>query len=129
MRAALLDTHAFLWFLFDDPRLSDRAAELIEEPEPQNLLSAVSLWEIAIKHQLGKLTLGMPYEFFVERYVRGAAIEVIGVDLPHLLAYESLPLQHRDPFDRMLVAQAVTLGVSLITADAAFEAYEIDTVW
>ena len=129
MKSVLVDTHALLWFLFQDQRISDRAVEVIEGAEWTTLLSVVGLWEIAIKHQLGKLVLGMSYEVFLQRFVRDASIEVVGIELEHLRQYESLPLRHRDPFDRMLIAQAKTLGVPLLTADPAFAAYGTQTIW
>jgi len=125
----LLDTHALLWFLFDDPRLSARAVEVIEDGEVAKLLSVASLWEITIKTQLGELDLGMPIEAFLADFVRGRVLDVLPIELPHLLTYHALALHHRDPFDRLLVAQASTLDVPLVTSDSAFDAYDIVTIW
>lgn len=129
MTRVLLDTHALLWFLFDDARLSARAVEIIEDARVEKVLSVASLWEITIKVQLGKLELGMPLDTFFADFVRGRELSLLPIDLPHLLAYGALPLHHRDPFDRLLVAQAVTLGVPLVTSDYAFARYEIETLW
>ena len=129
MKAILLDTHAFLWFLFDDSRLSEHVAALIEDTQVEKWLSKASLWEIAIKHQIGKLSLGMDLESFFEQHVEKVELRLLDMELVHLLAYGNLPLHHRDPFDRMLVAQASTLGIPLVTVDAAFAAYNIETVW
>lgn len=129
MRRLLLDTHAFLWFLFDDPRLAEPAAVLLGHTDTDKVLSVVSLWEVVIKVQIGKLSLGMPVETFLDRHVRGVDIELIGIELLHLEAYARLPLLHRDPFDRLLIAQAQTLGVSIVTGDAAIAQYAVDTVW
>lgn len=129
MSRILLDTHALLWFLFDDPRLSQHAAALIEDEQTDKLLSIVSLWELTIKSQLGKLSLGMPLDAFLDEFVQRSSLEIVPIELPHLLAYAALPLLHRDPFDRLLIAQAQALGVPLVTADQAFSPYPIETVW
>ncbi len=129
MSRFLLDTHAFLWFLFDDPRLSQRAADLLGNPDVDKALSIVSVWEIVIKVQIGKLNLGMQVEAFLNVHVRGVELELVEIELPHLVAYSRLPLRHRDPFDRLLVAQAQTLDIPIVTADAAFSRYSVETVW
>ncbi len=126
---ALLDTHALLWFLFDDARLSERACEVIEDPKTEKLLSVASLWEIVIKMQLDKLHLGMSPETFFADFIRGRLLALIPIELPHLLAYHALPLVHRDPFDRLLIAQAQVLGVPIVTADGAFSGYDVETIW
>lgn len=124
---ALLDTHAFLWFVFDDPRLSARAAARIEAGDLA--LSMASLWEIAIKTQLGKLTLGMELGVFIKTHVEAVELDIVPLELPHVLAYGALPLHHRDPFDRLLVAQARVLGTPIVTSDASFAAYDVQTIW
>jgi PIN domain nuclease of toxin-antitoxin system len=129
VKRVLLDTHAFLWFVFDDPRLSTKAARAIEADGTQLLLSIASLWEIAIKLQLGKLSLGMDIEEFFERFVHRADLQVLDVGIDHLRAYSRLPLHHRDPFDRLLVAQATVLGVPIVTSDEAFRRYTVTTLW
>jgi len=127
--AILLDTHALLWFLFDDLRLSPRAAAAIEERAMTKLVSVVSLWEIVIKCQLGKLSLGMPTDEFFERHVTERELGVVDIELAHLLAYEGLPLHHRDPFDRLIIAQAKELEAPVVTADPSFAAYAVQTLW
>lgn len=129
MKRVLLDTHALLWFLFDDPRLGSRASAVIEDPAVDKLLSVASLWELTIKVQLGKLELGMSLEAFFEDFVRGRLLEVLPIELSHLLAYGALPLRHRDPFDRLLVAQAHVLRLPIVTVDRSFAAYEVRTIW
>jgi PIN domain nuclease of toxin-antitoxin system len=127
--AVLLDTHALLWFVFDDPRLSSIAEATIADPRVTKLLSVTSLWEIVIKSQLGKLRLGMKLEDFLDVHVTGSEIELVALELGHLLGYHSLPLAHRDPFDRMLVAQAGALGVPVLTADPAFALFDVKVIW
>ena len=129
MRRVLLDTHAFLFFVFDDPRLSQKAASLIELEETEKLLSIVSVWEIVIKEQLGKLELGMPVEKFVREFIEGQKLTLLEIELTHLLQYSSLPLLHRDPFDRLLISQARSLKVPIVTSDKRFSAYETELYW
>jgi PIN domain nuclease of toxin-antitoxin system len=125
----LLDTHAYLWFVFDDPRLSERAAAAIADRGTELLLSIASLWEMTIKRQLGKLDLGMALSTFLQRYVEQRRVTVLAVELPHLIAYDQLPLVHRDPFDRLLVAQAKVLGTPIVTIDPNFRSYDVEVVW
>lgn len=125
----LLDTHAFLWFVFDDPRLSGRAAEVLEDESVEKVLSIASVWEIVIKVQIGKLGLGMPLERFVRDFVEGRTLTLLRIDLEHLLAYGALPLHHRDPFDRLLVAQATALGLPVVTTDPNFAPYGVTVIW
>lgn len=129
MTPLFLDTHAYLWFVFDDPRLSERAAAAISDPGNEPVLSVASLWEITIKRQLGKLDLGMALSTFLRRYVEQRRVRVLDVELAHLAAYDQLPLLHRDPFDRLLVAQAKVLGTRIVTGDPNFQRYDVDVVW
>ncbi len=129
MSRVLLDTHAFLWYVFRDKRLSRKATRTISEPGTVKMLSMASVWEIVIKTRLGKLRLGMGIEEFLERHVKGRQIEVLPIELPDLVAYSSLPMHHTDPFDRLLIAQATKNGVPIVTSDARFGKYAIETVW
>jgi len=126
--ANLLDTHAFLWFIFDDPRLSERALQSLQTEAPIHL-SVVSLWEIAIKVNLRKLRLGMPFERFVRSFVEARQINVVGIELAHLVVFSGLPLHHRDPFDRLLIAQSKVEGFSVVTRDQRFEEYSVPVIW
>ncbi len=125
----LLDTHALLWFVFDDPRMTDAAAARVEDPDVEKLLSVASIWEIAIKHQLGKLALGVGFRAFVDTHIMGVQLTPVAIDLPHLVRYSTLPLHHRDPFDRLLIAQAAVLDVPILTADRKFSAYPVSVLW
>lgn len=129
MNRLLLDTHAFLWFLFDDPRLSPRAARTIEDARISKVLSVASLWEIVIKSQLGKLSLGMALADFFDRYITGRELVLMDIELSHLLVYETLPLAHRDPFDRLIVAQARAANIPLCSGDKVFSKYEVELIW
>jgi PIN domain nuclease of toxin-antitoxin system len=125
----LLDTHTFLWFVDDNPRLSQPARVLIEAQDSQPFLSMASLWEIAIKMSLGKLQLEQPYEVFVPQQLALNGIGILNVSLEHTAAISTLPFHHRDPFDRMIAVQAQIEKMSLISADPSFDAYGIKRVW
>ncbi|MCU0529640.1 MAG: type II toxin-antitoxin system VapC family toxin [Cyanobium sp. Prado107] len=118
----LLDTHAFLWALTDDPRLGPLSRELITRQASAVLLSHVSLWEIAIKHALARADMALSARQAIP-WADQSGYDFLPIDLPHLLALEQLPLHHRDPFDRLLVAQAICGPFTLLSADAAFSAY------
>ncbi len=125
----LLDTHAFLWFVNDDPRLSQPARVLIETEESQPFLSVASLWEIAIKISLGKLNLKQPYKTFIPQQLASNGIGILNVTLEHTAAITTLPFHHRDPFDRLLVVQSKIEKMTLVSADPAFDLYEVKRVW
>ena len=125
----LLDTHAFLWFVGGDPQITPHARQLIEDPANQSLLSMASLWEMAIKLSIGKLGFGQSFESFVSEQLSGNGMELLGIALPHLAVVASLPFHHRDPFDRLLVAQAMHEQMPMISADPAFDAYGIRRLW
>lgn len=125
----LLDTHAFLWFVDDNPRLSEPARVLIESEDSQPFISMASLWEIAIKISLGKLQLKQPYETFIPQQLALNGIGILNLSLEHTAAIASLPFHHRDPFDRLIVVQAKIEIMTLVSADPAFDAYEIQREW
>jgi len=123
----LLDTHAFLWAISGDSRLSPRAVAAFEEGEL--LLSAVSIWEIVTKHQIGRLELPAPPSEFLPEHLERNAIALLPILPRHVFRLERLPLQHRDPFDRILVAQALEEGWAILTSDPQIAAYGAPTVW
>jgi PIN domain nuclease of toxin-antitoxin system len=125
----LLDTHTFLWFVAGDAKLSTRARRLIEEPNTRVLLSVASLWETVIKVSVGKLPLTKSIAQLVRDDVNGNGMELLPINVGHLVILAGLPLLHRDPFDRLLVAQAQGENVQLASADAALDAYGISRVW
>lgn len=114
----LIDTHAFLWAITDDARLSDRTRKIVKAPATEIMLSVASVWEILIKAAAGKLNLPQPRGPYLRRILKTTSTAVLPVLLPHVLHLEHLPLHHRDPFDRIIVAQALEEGLPLITADA-----------
>jgi PIN domain nuclease of toxin-antitoxin system len=123
----LLDTHVFLWLLAEPERLGDHLAAL-EDPAHQLFLSAASSWEIAIKHAIGRLLLPEPPERFLPGRLRALDATAVPVEHNHALATASLPPVHRDPFDRLLVAQARALGVPILTADRVLTRYPVDVL-
>ncbi|HZM11279.1 MAG TPA: type II toxin-antitoxin system VapC family toxin [Candidatus Limnocylindrales bacterium] len=122
----LLDTHIFLWAISDPDRLSSRTQQIVKDARNDVLLSVVSAWEIAVKSSLGKLDLPRPAMAFVQRQLARHRIGLLPLSLSHLSALESLPWHHRDPFDRMLVAQCREEGASLITVDKQLHRYEVE---
>lgn len=125
----MLDTHAFLWFIMGSGSLSTNARSLIENPVNDRLLSVVSLWEIAIKTSLGKLTLSTPFSELIPAQLKLSGIDVLNIKLDHLSTLTSLPFHYRDPFDRLLSAQALVEELSLISIDAAFDTYGVTRLW
>lgn len=103
----LLDAHAFVRFVMGSPKLSNTASSLIEEQTQNKLVSVATLWEIAIKHSLGRLTLKAPFDHIIPQQLRRNGFDVLDISLGHLNALITLPFHHRDPFDRLLIAQAV----------------------
>jgi PIN domain nuclease of toxin-antitoxin system len=125
----LLDTHAFLYFISGSPDLSTVARITIESPNNERLLSVASLWEIAIKVSIQKLQIGMTMSELVKREVHGNAIQILAIEAEHLDRLSSLPFHHKDPFDRLMIAQSFATNIPLISKDSAFGAYGVKTIW
>jgi PIN domain nuclease of toxin-antitoxin system len=125
----LLDSHTLLWFLLDDPQLSSAARDAIADAENQILVSPASLWEIAIKISLGKYRLPQDYGEFMAQQLARNDFDLIPIELRHTAALIEMPFHHRDPFDRLLVAQAKMENITLISRDAALEAYDVQRLW
>ena len=121
----LLDTHVFLWYITDDPRLGDSSANAIQDEANEVFLSVVSVWEALAKHQLGKLPLPGPADEYLRSRREQHNISSLSFDEPSLSHLLHLPLHHRDPFDRMLICQALQHQLQVLTADAMFERYPI----
>lgn len=125
----LLDTHSFLWFINGDQKLSLRARALIADAGNQALLSVASVWEIAIKASLGKLSLAKPFAELIPAQIALNEIDLLPISLEDLAVVAGLPFHHRDPFDRLIVAQAMTRGVPLLSRDSLLEQYAIQRLW
>jgi len=119
----LLDTHVFLWLASSPDRLSAEARKVCQDLENTLLLSMASIWEIQIKHQLGKLTLSSPLDQLIAEQQTVNAVILLPIELAHILRLQSLPPLHKDPFDRILVAQSIVTGATLLTADAKLPDY------
>lgn len=125
----LLDTHTFLWWIFNDSKLSQTARDLISDTQNQCYVSHASAWELAIKVGQGKLTLGAPVGTLFSTFTASNSFKVLSLNLSYLLAVEHLPLHHKDPFDRLLIAQAQAEKLAVISADIALDAYDIERIW
>jgi len=125
----LLDTHSFLWFIGRGSKLSVNARMLIEDLSNQSVLSAASLWEVAIKVSIGKLSLGQPFETLIPREMSLNGIGLLEISFPHTAVVATLPFRHRDPFDRLLIAQAIVEQIPIVSCDTAFDSYTISRLW
>jgi PIN domain nuclease of toxin-antitoxin system len=123
----LLDTHAFLWWCQDDRRLSRRARKTISQEDC--LLSVASMWEMAVKISLGRLTLPARLEAYVPEQMRANGFEQLEIGIRHLAGCAALPWHHRDPFDRLLAAQALAEDLAMVSQDKVMEEYGVQRVW
>lgn len=126
---ALLDTHSFLWFVSADPKLSSKAEGLISEGANELLLSVASVWEVAIKVSLGRLPLAAPVHEFIPEQLRRNWIDLLPIEASHTFEVARLPFHHRDPFDRLLIAQALVENLPIVSADSAFDDYKVERIW
>lgn len=125
----LLDTHTFIWFVTDNPKLSDTARGLINYGNNEILLSIASIWEMAIKQSTGKLSFGLPFRVFIEQQVSFNRIDILNINLDHIEVVVTLPFHHRDPFDRLIIAQAMVEQIPILSADSVFDAYSVQRWW
>jgi PIN domain nuclease of toxin-antitoxin system len=125
----LLDTHTFLWFIDGNPRLSTTARQLIEDPANERFVSIASLWEMAIKASMGRLTFAQPFASLIPDQLQRNSIQVLDITVTHTAQVATLPFHHRDPFDRMLIAQAMVETIPIISVDSAFDAYGVTRLW
>lgn len=126
--AFLLDTHTFLWFVAGDKQLPPTVRDKIKDIKQHCFLSVASLWEITIKFQIGKLTLNISLEDLFN-YIDRNQIEIIPINIEHLLTLSDLPRHHGDPFDRLIISQAITENLTLITRDSALKKYKVKQQW
>jgi PIN domain nuclease of toxin-antitoxin system len=124
----LLDSHTFLWWVKDDPALSRRARAAIADPDNECFLSHASVWEMAIKASLGKLRLPSTVERFVVEQAAANSFQLLSITLAHIASVEGLPFHHRDPFDRLLVAQALHEDMALVSRDSSLKAYGVSVI-
>jgi PIN domain nuclease of toxin-antitoxin system len=124
----ILDTHAFIWWTEEPARLSPRVLTLCKDPGNDLFLSLVSLWEIQIKMQLGKLTLNQPLPVVIALQ-QANGLMLLPIIAQHIYELQNLPRHHGDPFDRLLIAQARVEEITLISHDDAFQQYAVDVIW
>ena len=125
----LLDTHALLWFYLGDSQLSRPAQDSIIDPNNIKLISPASYWEIAIKLSIQKYTLQVSYDEFFQEAVFDNGFEILPIEPRHTAALISLTFHHKDPFDRMLIAQATVEGIPIVSVDSKFDPYPITRLW
>jgi PIN domain nuclease of toxin-antitoxin system len=125
----LLDTHTVLWFYLADPQLSAAASAAIIDPANEKWVSPASYWEVAIKISTGKYALAQPYEDFWRNAIDGNGFQILHVLPRHTSLLTTLPYHHRDPFDRLIIAQTLAEGMSLVSADSIVDAYGVQRVW
>ena len=128
----LLDTHVFLWACFEPSKLSNKVVEIIENPKNILFLSSASIWEISIKMGIGKLKIisnDIDFKLFIEKSIQNLDLKELPVKKEHIFELHKLPYIHKDPFDRILIAQAISEGLILITNDSFIQSYEVNYIW
>lgn len=124
----LLDTHAFLWFVLGDAQLSATSRTHIEDPQNDKRISPASYWEIAIKISIGKYSLPQPYEQFLQQAIDDNGFVILPIEPKHTAALINLPFHHRDPFDRLIIGQALVEQIPVVSGDPVFDAYPITRI-
>ncbi len=124
-----MDTHAFIWYTTDSSRLTATGRSLIDNGENDILLSTASVWEMAIEHSIGRLTFSMPFMESIEQQIAVNRIDILEITFDHIEVVASLPLHHRDPFDRLIIAQSMAEQIPVLSRDAFFDACAIAPVW
>ncbi len=125
----LLDTHSLIWFFSGHPNLSNRVSQLMEDINHQKLISLASVWEMGIKQSQSKLTLFLPLEDYITDKIKLEDFDLLPIQLNHLGLIYTLPLYHKDPFDRLLITQAMTENIPILSRDVAFDNYNIQRIW
>jgi PIN domain nuclease of toxin-antitoxin system len=125
----LLDTHAFLWFVLGDRRLSQGALNHILEAANAKFVSPASHWEIAIKISIGKYTLHQPFDVFFSQALARTGFQVLPIEIRHTTELTKMPFHHRDPFDRLLAAQAISESMAIVSDDGVFDQYGVTRLW
>jgi PIN domain nuclease of toxin-antitoxin system len=125
----LLDTHTFMWWHSEPEQIPRQTLTLLQNPNHQLCVSVVSLWEMQIKIQLGKLTLRDDLEIMLRIQQERNNVILLSVTLPHILELRNLPFHHKDPFDRLLIAQSKVESATLVSRDSAFQNYDCDVIW
>ena len=125
----LIDTHTFIWYVTNNPKLSSVAQKLIDDGNNDVLLSISSIWEMGIKHSIGKLTFELPFMAFVTSQMQQNSMEILNIRIEHLDVVANLPLHHRDLFDRLIISQAMVEQLPIVGVDKAFDSYAVRRLW
>jgi len=125
----LIDAHSLIWALDDPTKLSAAAVTALQDPGNELLVGAGTMWELSIKTALAKLTLSLPFRQWMEKAMADLGLIVLPITLDHADRQSRLPLHHRDPFDRLLAAQALVEGIPVVSADAIFDQYGVNRIW
>jgi len=125
----LLDTHTFLWVIDNDTKLSPKSRTLIEDVNNEIYVSAASLWEMAIKISIGKLVLRQSFDLFIPQQLRLNSIKLLGISVEHIATIINLPFYHRDPFDRLIIAQLMVEQIPVVSVDSVFDSYNVTRLW
>jgi PIN domain nuclease of toxin-antitoxin system len=125
----LLDTHVFLWLRSEPEKVSSKALNLYQEPNNSVYLSIVSVWEMQIKRQIGKLDLNMPLQEIIEEQCETNNLQILPLRLKHIFGLQDLPLHHKDPFDRLLLVQSQIENLYLISSDSTLKLYQVNLCW
>ena len=128
MKKYLLDTHTLIWFLEGDSQISPLAKSLVLDTDNELFVSMASLWEMAIKTSIGKLTLTQPLEQIIKRLPL-EFMELLPIEVSHILAIQNLPFHHKDPFDRILIAQTIAENIEIISIETIFDQYGVKRSW
>lgn len=126
---ALLDTHTFIWWIVDDPKLPSYVRSIIGDGDNELFFSAASCWEIAIKAQIGRIKLPSRPDIFISEQLALNAVQTLPIQVSHALHVFNLPHHHRDPFDRMIVAQSQLEDLPILTLDPLIAKYKVKTIW
>jgi PIN domain nuclease of toxin-antitoxin system len=121
----LLDTHIFMWWAEEPARLTPTALAALEDQANELILSAASVWEMQIKDQIGKLTLNQALPSLINSQRQTNGLQILAIELAHVLALQNLPLHHKDPFDRLIIAQAIVEDMTVVSADTKFSSYSV----
>ena len=125
----ILDSHVLLWAVDDPVRLSPTATALLQDPANELLVSAATIWEMSIKVGLGKLTLSQPYRAWMTQALADLGATILPITVEYADAQAALPFHHRDPFDRLIIAQTLVEGISVVSDDGQFDAYGVSRLW
>ena len=125
----LLDSHTLIWFSQNSPQLSSSAIEILENRNNLLFLSLVSVWEIQIKVQLGKLNLDISLSEIVKDQTKINDVQILPLKLSHIWTLDTLPYYHKDPFDRLLISQAITENLIILGVDSVFDSYPVQKIW